>query len=102
MLTAQNKDCDSSTCNILLVSHGLVGGQQKVEPSVLCLKKQSTVREPVPTLFESCANVVSFEVGAKWNWRRLVKQDQHSSSVRRFLVEAVRRELDHRLDLIPI
>jgi hypothetical protein len=60
LLQTENHDRYFPACEILLIRHVLVGGQQHVEAVRFCGREQFAILERVPALLCSCAHVVPF------------------------------------------
>jgi hypothetical protein len=60
LLLSQDNNCDTTACEILLVTHILIGRQQYVEPGSLCCSQQIAIAELVPTLLCGSADRVLF------------------------------------------
>src|SRR5579863_9882086 len=82
LLQAKNHNRNFAAHKVLLMAHVLVGGQQHIEATRFCGRKQFAILERVPPLLRRGSDLVSFEMGANRYWRRLIEQDPHVGILR--------------------
>jgi hypothetical protein len=64
LLTSENHDGDFPTCEVLLMAHVLVCGQQDIESALFRRRQQIDIAQRIPSLLRSCADNVLIEISA--------------------------------------